>query len=280
MAHQGQKNDTKSSLWQSFIFMCLQMVRDENFDKIPSFSVAGFEESKKMDISYYELKELQRTLGKHTTEGQARLSTEFINEYGKIRVNFVNKLVTDKHFVDIFVSSDLSQWIKFKAGVVTIKMVSEILLHLGSNPKNVRMLISYGVLTQLLNMKSSLINQSTQSLTPVKESLINIAQLGARMLIHTDPKLFKSHELDSICSLICRSLLSDDECHHELLQYEALLALTNVATIDSKSQLISIGVWSGAIQILIGTKMETLTQGQAQIVVAACELVSNLSLAE
>jgi len=34
------------------------MVRDENFDQIPSFSIAGFEESKKMDISYYELKEL------------------------------------------------------------------------------------------------------------------------------------------------------------------------------------------------------------------------------
>jgi len=81
------------------------------------------------------------------------------------------------------------------------------------------------------------------------------------MLIHVDPKLFKSHEINSICSLICRQLLTDTECHHELLQYEALLALTNVATMESKSQLISIGVWSGAMQILIGTKMELLTRG-------------------
>ena len=49
--------------------MCLNLIRDSTFDTLPSFSIAGYEESKKMDISYFELKELQKTLGKHTIDG-------------------------------------------------------------------------------------------------------------------------------------------------------------------------------------------------------------------
>ena len=47
----------------------MNLIRDSTFDTLPSFSIAGDEESKKMDISYFELKELQKTLGKHTIDG-------------------------------------------------------------------------------------------------------------------------------------------------------------------------------------------------------------------
>ena len=62
--------------------MTLNLVRDSTFDSLPSFSIAGYEQSQKMDISYFELKELQKTLGKHTIDGQAQMSSEFVNEYG------------------------------------------------------------------------------------------------------------------------------------------------------------------------------------------------------
>ena len=49
--------------------MALNLVRDVQFDTLPSYSIAGFEESRKMDISYFELKELEKTLGKHSVDG-------------------------------------------------------------------------------------------------------------------------------------------------------------------------------------------------------------------
>ena len=47
----------------------LNLLRDTNFDQIPSNSLAKWEECKKMDISYYELKELEKSLGKQSVEG-------------------------------------------------------------------------------------------------------------------------------------------------------------------------------------------------------------------
>ena len=49
--------------------MVLNLVRDVQFDTLPSYSIASYEESRKMDISYFELKELQKTLGKHAVDG-------------------------------------------------------------------------------------------------------------------------------------------------------------------------------------------------------------------
>lgn len=46
----------------SLIFTILNLVRDYEFDLIPSFTYSKAEELKDFDISYYELKELKTTL--------------------------------------------------------------------------------------------------------------------------------------------------------------------------------------------------------------------------
>ena len=60
----GQRQDRRTSgLYQSLIFVFLNLVRDSNFDQLPSYTLAKWEECKKLDISYYELKEFERSLG-------------------------------------------------------------------------------------------------------------------------------------------------------------------------------------------------------------------------
>ena len=85
-----------------------------------------------MDISYFELKELQKTMGKHAVDGQAQLSSEFVNEYGS-DLEFSKRLKTwllnETMLLDAFTSGELRKWVLNYSGVVTIKMVSEILLH-------------------------------------------------------------------------------------------------------------------------------------------------------
>ena len=61
----------------------LNLVRDSEFENLPSYSLAKWEECKKLDISYFELKELEKSIGKQSVEGQAQLASEFINEYGE-----------------------------------------------------------------------------------------------------------------------------------------------------------------------------------------------------
>jgi hypothetical protein len=41
------------------IFMLLNLVRDHDYDSIPSYSYAKNQESKDADLSYYEIKELK-----------------------------------------------------------------------------------------------------------------------------------------------------------------------------------------------------------------------------
>ena len=60
-----------NGIYQSFIFLLLNLVRDTNFENLPSYSLAKWEECKKLDISYFELKELEKSLGKQSVEGQA-----------------------------------------------------------------------------------------------------------------------------------------------------------------------------------------------------------------
>ena len=43
--------------------MLLNLVRDTNFEQLPSQSLANWEECRKLDVSYYELKEFERAMG-------------------------------------------------------------------------------------------------------------------------------------------------------------------------------------------------------------------------
>ena len=59
------------------------------------------------------------------------MATEFINEYGEnldqLRVN----ILADTQVVNVLVQGSMRKWLKLNAGVLAIKMVTEILLHLG-----------------------------------------------------------------------------------------------------------------------------------------------------
>ena len=52
----------KTGPFQSFIFLLLNLVRDRNYDQLPSYSLANWEECRKLDVSYYELKEFERAI--------------------------------------------------------------------------------------------------------------------------------------------------------------------------------------------------------------------------
>jgi hypothetical protein len=51
--------DKKHSIKSSLVFMILNIVRDCNFDMIPSYTYSKKELLKQADLSYYELKELK-----------------------------------------------------------------------------------------------------------------------------------------------------------------------------------------------------------------------------
>lgn len=69
-AAQNQKAIVRQKgVFQSFIFLILNLVRDTDFDKLPSYSLSKWEECKKLEISYFELKEFERTLGQQMVEG-------------------------------------------------------------------------------------------------------------------------------------------------------------------------------------------------------------------
>ena len=141
--------------------MILNLVRDVQFDTLPSYSIANYEESRKMDISYFELKELQKTMGKHAVDGQAQLSSEFVNEYGsdlEFSKRLRTMLVKDTNLINAFTTGELRKWILNQAGVVTIKMVSEILLHFAYIQELGPMLVQKGLLKLILELQSSLLN--------------------------------------------------------------------------------------------------------------------------
>ena len=68
-------------------------MRDTHFDKIPSFSLKAAEKSKEMDISYYELKELERSISRGNVDIVGHLNSEFINEYGEDTAAIKEKLL-------------------------------------------------------------------------------------------------------------------------------------------------------------------------------------------
>ena len=67
----------------------------------------------------------------------------------------------------------------------------------------------------------------------IVETEINLAQTMAKWLITVNPKLIDAHLLmDSISFMVSR-LLSKDT-HHHLLNYEGLLAFTNLTSFESE----------------------------------------------
>ena len=69
-------------------------------------------------------------------------------------------------------------------------------------------------------------------------------------MVKTNPTLVPSEQIEGISSIVTRQLLSD-ECHHELLQFEGLLALTNISAAgDYKMKLVTLGVWGQVVNIV------------------------------
>ena len=54
------------------------------------------------------------------------------------------------------------------------------------------MLVQKGAIGLILDLQSALVSQSTQAMTVVKEALINLAQLSARIMIRTNPAVIPS----------------------------------------------------------------------------------------
>ena len=73
-------------------------------------------------------------------------------------------------------------------------MVSEILLILGDLQPSRPMLMQKGAFSLVLDLQSAVISQSTQSMTVVKECLINLAQLASRILIKVNPVLIPNDQ--------------------------------------------------------------------------------------
>jgi len=85
------------------------------------------------------------------------------------------------------------------------------------------------MITFLLDLRQSTLDETSKEDPLAIEAEINIAQTVAKILISTNPVLIHdAHKFDSI-KLMAKRLLAGD-VHHELLQYEGLLALTNIAT--------------------------------------------------
>lgn len=128
----------------------------------------------------------------------------------------------------------------------------------------------------MLDVRSAILNQTTADLLLAKEALINVAQGIAKMLIGTNPNLVKDvQKLDVIPVLV--KTLTGDECHHGLLQFEGLLALTNLAsTEDVRNHIVTHGGWSNAVTIILSNDKNK----NEKIVLAACELLSNLALTD
>ena len=94
--------------------------------------------------------------------------------------------------MNVLVTGSLRKWLRQHAGVLSIRMVSEILLHLAELTPSRPMLVQKGAIGLILDLQSALVSQSTQAMTVVKEALINLAQLSARIMIRTNPAVIPS----------------------------------------------------------------------------------------
>lgn len=123
------------------------------------------------------------------------------------------------------------------SGVYLKHMVSEIILNLACNkfqegPGNTFLiphLVTNNMISFLLDLKNSILSETSKAHELAVESEINCAQVIAKIFISTNPILIHDgQKYDGIKLIACR-LLSEDT-HHELLVYEALLSLTNISS--------------------------------------------------
>jgi hypothetical protein len=114
-------------------------------------------------------------------------------------------------------------------GVYVKHMVSEIMLLIAQNKDLVPYLVINNSISFLLDLRTSILSETSKDHELAVESEINIAQTVAKIFIVTNPILIHDHMKYDAIKLICRRLLST-ESHHELLIYEALLSLTNISS--------------------------------------------------
>ena len=81
----------------------------------------------------------------------------------------------------------------------------------------------------LLDLKNSILSETSKAHELAVESEINCAQVIAKIFISTNPILIHDGQKYDGIKLIAGRLLSEDT-HHELLVYEALLSLTNISS--------------------------------------------------
>ena len=105
---------------------------------------------------------------------QAQLASEFVNEYGENLEQMRANIISDTQIIDVMVQGNFRKWMRQSAGVIALKMVSEILLHLGDLTVMRPMLVQKGVLGLIIDMQSAITSQSTSAMTSVREALLNL----------------------------------------------------------------------------------------------------------
>ncbi|CDW80778.1 e3 ubiquitin-protein ligase chip [Stylonychia lemnae] len=237
------------SMKSQFIFILLNLIRSQDYDLIPSFTYSKKEKLREMDMSYYELKELRKTLS-NSRQLYAQLNQDYVNEYGieeEVAQNIRNALIIDCELFGLIKS--LREYLKFRCGVVVKKMITEIILQISYQKNLVPLLVSNTL---------------------------------AKVFIYTNPNLIHDHTKYEAITLLVHTLVNE-RVHHELLLFEGLLALTNISSSDEelrekqfaliKTQYFRIlneGGWDNAKSMLFEKNL--------QIVIAAIELMSNLAL--
>eukprot|EP00347_Sterkiella_histriomuscorum_P004796 403359065 len=258
------------TLKSSIVFMLLNLLRSQDYDLIPSFTYTKSEKLKDMDMSYYQLKELKQTL-KQSKQLYSQLNQEFINEYGEeeLVIELRLCLITECEILSVF--KGMRDFIRFKSGIITKKMLSESLLHLAGQKELIPLLVSNGIIGYLLEIRKSMREQTSDDFHLAIESEINIAQTLAKIFIFTNPNLIQDHAKMDAVSLLTKTLIID-KCHHELLIFEGLLALTNISSLeeDYREKILQEGGWQNAKNFLFEKNL--------QIVTASIELMSNLAL--
>ena len=71
-----------SALTSTLVFFALNMMRSEEYDiQVPSHTLKFADELKDKEISYFEIKQLQKTM-RHSPKLLAQLGQKYVNEYG------------------------------------------------------------------------------------------------------------------------------------------------------------------------------------------------------
>jgi hypothetical protein len=147
-----------------------------------------------------------------------------------------------------------------------------------SNEKSIRgAMIQQGAVSLLLKLHDFSAAQNSNSSTIERDSAKRLqyrraCELAlARLCISTDPRLLPQHQLASLVAPLIELVR---EASHELHQFESLLALTNLASLnedDLMDRLLDAGAW--------GEVRSSLTVDNVQIQRAAVECLANMIVA-